>query len=154
MSPHRFLGALLIKHGVIDADGLARAMAVQSPRPTSLGRILEHLGLASEDAVAKTIAEVLHLDHLDGAAPPSTAELTALLPIEFCKKRGVLAIGMNGNVLRLAVSDPSDYSIIQDVEFLTGKQAVPVAVTQTWLETALGLRSEERAAAYELLEDV
>ena len=56
MRAHGFVGDLLIRAGVVDAAGLARALEVQSAQPSTLGRALAGLGLADESVVATTIA--------------------------------------------------------------------------------------------------
>jgi len=56
MSTHGLVGDLLIRAGVVDESGLARALAVQSERVTTLGKALADLGLADESVVASTIA--------------------------------------------------------------------------------------------------
>ena len=60
--------------------------------------------------------------------------VAALLPIAFCLKRGAAPIGFAGAVLRIAVTNPSDYSVLQDAGFRTGKKVVAVVVTQTLVE--------------------
>src|SRR6185295_11010260 len=134
MSSRGFVGDLLIRAGVTDAAGLDRAIAAQSGTANTLGRALASLGLADESAVTAAIASALHLECL-GGEPPAVAEATAaLLPAAFCLKRGIAPLGLDGNVLRVAVTNPMDYSVLQDVQFRTGKKAVAVVVTQTWLE--------------------
>ena len=49
-------------------------------------------------------------------------------------RHGVAPLGFDGNALRVAVTNPMDYSVLQDAEFRTGKKVVAVVVTQTWLE--------------------
>ena len=71
----------------------------------------------------------MHLEYLDGDPPDVGAAVAALLPAAFCQKRGVAPLGVTGNVLRIAVTDPMDYSVLQDAEFRTGKKVVAVVVT-------------------------
>ena len=134
MSAHGFVGDLLIRNGVIDAAGLARANEARSAHPATLGRALASLGLADESVVAATIAKALHLEHLEGEPPAVGQDVLTLLPKDFCQKRGVVPLGFEGNVLRLAVSDPMDDSVLQDVRFRTGRKTIAVVVTQTWLD--------------------
>jgi hypothetical protein len=138
MSSHGFIGDVLIRAGVVDAAGLARGLEAQSRQATTLGRALAGLGLAGESAVAAAVATALHLEHLDGDPPDVDKAVAGLLPVEFCRKRGAAPLGFDGSVLRLAVTNPTDYSVMQDVEFRTGKKIVAVVVTQTWLEKLLG----------------
>ena len=133
MTTHGFVGDLLIRTGVVDAAGLARAADAPTTSGTTIGRKLSVLGLADESVVARTIATAARLDYLDGTMTPAQ-EIVALLPEDFCRKRGVLPLALDGRHLRVAVTDPMDYSVLQDVEFRTGKKTVAVVVTQTWLE--------------------
>jgi type IV pilus assembly protein PilB len=134
MSTHGFVGDLLIREGVIDARGLARGLEARTANGSTLGRALATLGLADESVVAAKIAVALHLEHLDGELPAVAENISALLTPEFCRKRRVVPLGFDGAVLRLAVSDPMDDSVLQDARFRTGRETVAVVVTQTWLE--------------------
>jgi type II secretory ATPase GspE/PulE/Tfp pilus assembly ATPase PilB-like protein/ActR/RegA family two-component response regulator len=74
---------------------------------------------------------------------------TGLLPAEFCRKRSVIPLRVDGALLQLGMSDPLDYSACQDAEFRTGKKVVAVVVTQSWLEKALDHAfAEARANVY------
>jgi len=132
MTTHGFIGQLLIRAGVIDAAGLARALDAR-PNPDTLGHTLAALGLADESVVAATIASALHLEYLEGELPAVDNDILALVPADFCRKRRVVPLGYQGNFLRLAVTDPMDESVVQDVRFLTGKKTVAVVVTQSSL---------------------
>lgn len=134
MSTYGFTGDLLVRAGVVDAAGMARAIEIQSDRAISLGRALADLGLADEAVVASTIASALSLECLAGAPPIVGDDVASLLPAQFCRKYRAAPLGVAGNVLRLALTDPLNYSILQDVEFRTGKRVVAVVVTQTWFE--------------------
>jgi type II secretory ATPase GspE/PulE/Tfp pilus assembly ATPase PilB-like protein/CheY-like chemotaxis protein len=153
MSSHGFVGDLLIRAGVVDAAGLALGIEAQSRQATTLGRALASLGLAEESAVAAAIASALHLEYLDGEPPEIGEAVAALLPIAFCQKRGAAPLGFDGNVLRVAVTNPMDYSVLQDAEFRTGKKVVGVVVTQTWLEKLFRRQQPEadRSATYDML---
>jgi type IV pilus assembly protein PilB len=129
-----FVGDLLLRNGVVDAAGLTRAMETQAADKATLGRALANLGLAEESVVAFTIAAALHLEYLDGEPPAVAAEVAALLKAESCRKRGIVPLTLDGNCLRVAVSDPMDDSVLQDARFRTGRNIRPVVVTQTWLD--------------------
>jgi type IV pilus assembly protein PilB len=140
MSTFGLVGDLLVAAGVVDAAGLARALAVQSTDNATLGRALASLGLAEESVVAATMASGLHLEYLASEPSDVSDAVGKLLSEEFCRKYRAAPLGVEGKVLRLAVTDPLDYSLIQDVEFRTGKRVVTVVVTQSWLETLFSRR--------------
>ena len=154
MSSSGFVGDLLIRAGVVDAKGFALGLEAQSRQGVTLGRAFADLGLAKEADVAVAIASALHLEYLDGDLPEVSVTAAALLPIAFCLKRGAAPLSFDGATLRVAVTNPIDYSVLQDVQFRTGKKAVAVVVTQTWLETLLRRLHPvaDRAAGYDMLD--
>ena len=154
MTSHGFVGDLLLRNGVVDAAGLTRAMETQAADKATLGRTLANLGLAEESVVAFTIAAALHLEFLDGELPAVAAEVAALLKAESCRKRGIVPLTLEGNCLRVAVSDPMDDSVLQDARFRTGRNIRPVVVTQTWLDELCARvypEAERAATTYDML---
>jgi type IV pilus assembly protein PilB len=156
MSSYGFVGDLLIRKGLIDAVGLLRAVEAQAANPATLGRALARLGLADESVVAVETASALHLAFLeydDNQPPQIDAKVVAMLPAEFCKKRGVLPLALEGSGLKVAVIDPLDDSALQDVKFRTGKKITAVVVTQTGFERLYARLHPEktREVAYDML---
>ncbi len=153
MSTYGFVGDLLIRAGVVDAAGLTRGLEAQSKQMTTLGRALAGLGLAEESTVAAAMASGLQLEYRDGPLPEVVESVTALLPAALCRKGGIAPLSAEGKVLHLAVTNPMDYSVLQDVEFRTGKKVVAVVVTLTWLEALLRKLYPEpgRKTSYDML---
>jgi type IV pilus assembly protein PilB len=156
MSTYGFIGDLLIRQGITDAGGVTRALAVPPAQATTLARALAILGLADESVVAAAIASALHLEYVDGELPAIPEDVVALLPAEFCRKSGVVPLGFAGNLLRVAVSDPMNDSVLQDVRFRTGRTTVAVVATQAWIERLCGriYPYESVATSYDMLTSV
>jgi type IV pilus assembly protein PilB len=128
------IGDLLVREGIIDSSGLALAREAQEKYGISLSKALATLGLADEQAMVRTIAKSLHLESLSGESPEVASEVAILLPPDFCRKRMVAPLTLQGKTLRLALVDPMDYSTIQDVEFRTGKRVVSVVSSETQIQ--------------------
>jgi type IV pilus assembly protein PilB len=156
MSPYGFIGDLLIRQGVVDAEGMTRALAVPAAQAMTVGRALAMLGLAEESVVGAVIASALHLEFVDGDLPVIPGDVAALLPAEFCRKAHAVPLGRAGNVIRVAMSDPMNDSVLQDVRFRTGKKAVAVVATQTWIERLSRqiYPPESGATSYDMLTNV
>ena len=128
---HELIESILVSEGLVDLPGLVRAQKVQHRDGGSLGKILDDLGLAQEAEVATTIAKALQLDRPEAGAIDVDKVTAALLPPDFCRRRLVVPIGVEGRSLRLAVANPLDFSTIQDVEFRTGMPVTEVVVSET-----------------------
>ena len=131
------IGDLLVRTGLIDSSGLARAHETQQKNGMSLGKTLAALGLADEEAVSAAIAQSMHLELLSGESPEIRPEVAALLPGDFCHKRLVAPLSLEGNTVRVAFVDPMDFTATQDVEFRIGKQVIPVVASQSRIQSLL-----------------
>src|ERR1700722_3822247 len=157
MTKYNLIGDILIQVALVDSTALDRALAVQSKKNVSLGKALADLGLADERAVTSAIAKGLHLESLDSRLPTLAPELDALLSTQFCQKHLVVPLSLTGNLLRLGMANPLDYSTLQDVTFRTGKQVIAVVASETSILTLLGRSqsdSVESQKTYELLINV
>ncbi len=137
MEKESAIGKILVRAGLIDVAGLARAQEIQKKEGISFGKALITLGLADEQSMTAAIAKSLKLELLNTEFPDVPAEVAALLPADFCRTRMVAPLSAPNKVLRLAVADPLDYSMTQDVEFRTGRQVIPVVATQNAIQTIL-----------------
>jgi type II secretory ATPase GspE/PulE/Tfp pilus assembly ATPase PilB-like protein/ActR/RegA family two-component response regulator len=159
MIPNRFIADLLIKAGVVDRAAITQVAEAQQKNCATLGRALAGLGLADEAVVATAIAAALRLDYVDAQATDPGSSVAKLLPAEFCRKRRVAPVRLEGNVLTLAVADPMDDAVVQDVRFRTGKNTIAVVATETGLEELFGrmypeLKADDQANAYNILQGV
>jgi type IV pilus assembly protein PilB len=137
MEKESMIGNLLVRAGLIDSSGLSRAKKAQEKDGISLSRALATLGLADEQSVTAAIAKSLHLESLGTGLPDVCAEAAAALPADFCRKRGVVPLGLQGKTLRLALTDPLDLATTQDAEFRSGKRVIAVVADPTSIQALL-----------------
>src|SRR6266581_3795259 len=131
------IGEVLVRSGIIDAAGLARAREAQEKNGTSLSQSLATMGLANENAIVAAIARSMRLEELGSELPEVAPEVATLLPSDFCRKRGVIPLSLLGKILRLGISDPMDYSTIQDAEFRSGKRVLAVVAGDTQIQSLI-----------------
>lgn len=103
----------------------------------SLRKALATLGLANEEEIAAAIAKSLRLEVLKDEKPEVPPEVIGLLPGDFCRKRFVVPLSIEGKILRVAFADPTDYTITQDIEFRTGKRVLAAVATETTIQSLL-----------------
>jgi type IV pilus assembly protein PilB len=137
MAKETAIGDLLVRSGIIDATGLARAREAQEKNGISLSRALTTLGLADEEGMVATIAKSMRLEALDRELLEVPQEIAALLPADFCRKRAVVPLSLQGKILRLALADPMDYSTIQDAEFRSGRRILAVVGGHTQMQSLI-----------------
>jgi type IV pilus assembly protein PilB len=135
--PQPLVGEFLVKSGLVEQSGLARALELQARDGGSLGRILAELGIAEEEKVSRVIATSLGLEYTVLDPEELTTDPALSLPPEFCRNRLVVPLGAQGRALRLAMADPLDQSTIQDVGFRTSRWVTAVVASETAILAAL-----------------
>ena len=120
------LGALLVAHRAITQAQLTRAVSEQERSGESLKHVMVRLGIASESDILRVLAahKGIRPWHLDRDAP--MAEAVTLLPPEVCRAHFVLPVKVRGDLLILAMLDPSNMVAIEAARSATGLRIEPV----------------------------
>ena len=141
------LGRILIREGLITRDDLEGALEDQRQTGGRLGAILIRRGATGEEGVHRALASQLSLPFRSPPLVPAPEAREVVRP-EFARKRGVLPLEVQGRSLRVAVLDPLDVTVVEDLRFQTGKRIEVVVSTPRAVSEAL-------ATAYpEALEDL
>lgn len=129
------LGELLIKEGLITTADLDKAISFQRKEGGRLGEVLTKLGLVKEDQIVKVIGKQLAIPFMSyetGMLKPALDQkLENYIPQEFAVKNFVLPISHTLQSLTVAMADPLDLILIDNVRKLTGCEINPVIATKT-----------------------
>jgi general secretion pathway protein E len=118
--PRKLLGQLLLERNLISAADLQNALALQRERHEKIGKILLDLGyLAERDLIAALcdqhqVALLLSADY-----PVAPLELDKVSG-QFLRQFKVLPIDLAGNILMVAMADPSDRETLESLRLFTG----------------------------------
>ena len=134
------LGTLLIERGYIDQEQLDEALRRSAENGERLGEVIVKLGWASEDDLAKVLAEQWHLRYFERSAISFDGKALRRMSWEDASRLEALPIQENdqGDVV-VAVAEPTDARLLALRELL-GDRIDFVVVAKTAIET--GLRSE------------
>ncbi|MFN3168515.1 MAG: GspE/PulE family protein [Phycisphaeraceae bacterium] len=133
------VGDLLVDHGVISAEQLGQALEYQrkSDGRKLLGDVLVELGLVTQGQVMEAVADSYGLPFARIDATMVDPSLTELLPIDYCQKQGVVPMFLVQGKLTVAVSDPANVFLPEEIGRMTGHQVQVVAATQDDIRDAL-----------------
>src|SRR5881628_3425902 len=88
------------------------------------------MNLATEKQIAKALAFQLGFPYVNLAENPPDPTAVVLIPKEVALKRVCVAVGLEKNLLTVAMSDPLLFSLVQDLEFQTGYRIKQVVATR------------------------
>ncbi|MCM8824374.1 MAG: hypothetical protein NC822_06870 [Candidatus Omnitrophica bacterium] len=115
----RLLGEILIDRGIINSNQLQEALEVQKKEGGLLGDILVKLGLAKEEDIAQAIAIEYGLPYLPLDNYEIPREVVKFTSKEFAMKYCLIPIDKVGNILSVAIANPLESSVIEELKKLT-----------------------------------
>ena len=134
------LGSWLIARGRITGIQLKRALLDQSFYGGHLSSSLLKLGYLDEATLSQYLAELFKVPCTSAEEfrniPP---EVIRMLPEQLAQKYQVVPLQVDGKKLRLAMMNPGDILVMDEVSFLTGMQVEPRVSSETNLLDALEL---------------
>ena len=123
------LAGMLVEAGILSPDQVAKVQEIARRERQSLGRILVRDGLVLSRDMATLIALYLGLTMVDLRSETLDPKAIALVPEDLARKHIVLAINQNEGHLSVAMTDPTDLQLVQDLAARTGYIIDPVIAT-------------------------
>jgi type IV pilus assembly protein PilB len=138
-APRVRLGEMLIDKGLISEKQLQQALEYQSQRGHKklLGEVLIELNFVTEQVVLEVLAEGYGVPFVTGTARLADPKVVELLPREFIEEHTVLPLFLVRGVLTVAISEPSNLFLIEEIGRLTGHEVQIVAATSAEIEGSL-----------------
>ena len=148
------LGEMLVERGLLTARQIQQALEYQAQKGHKklLGEVLVELNFVTDEQVLESLAEgyeIPFLTHTSRVADPKVVEL---LPEDFVEQHKVLPLFLVRGVLTVAVSEPANLYLIEEIERLTGHTVQIVAATSA--EIMASLRAYVPAANVFVIDDI
>lgn len=125
------LGDILIEEGILNDLQLAIALGEQRQWGGKLGSVLVKKGFIKEPELASILEKQLGIKwiSLKGREPAPSALCT--LKADVARKFKVFPLALEGDILTIALSDPTDINLIDSLHFMTGKKIRAVMALDT-----------------------
>lgn len=131
------LGAILVKAGHVTASQLQEALAHQRRARVPLGQALIALGYLDEMTMRDALCTQLHVNFFDVDKIDIDQRLARLISERFATRHLIVPLFCAGEVLVVAVDDPSQSGVIESLEGHLGLQVEIVTTTTAKLEAAM-----------------
>jgi len=120
------LGQHLISEGLITREQLSQALAEQRQSKHRLGYVLVKLGLVQEIEITKLLARQSRMPAVDLSRFEVDPRLLKLIPSDMATKYVILPLKREGRTLTIAMADPADHALLEDLKFITRYDLFPV----------------------------
>ncbi len=131
------LGDMLVKATLITKDQLQKALQTQESAGGRIGSNLVKLGFISEDDITSFLSRQYGVPSINLSHFEVDPNVIKLIPSEIAQKHQVIPINRTGNVLTVAMADPSNIFAIDDIKFMTGFKVEPVVAAETSIKNAI-----------------
>ena len=114
------IGQILKGRGVLGEGHIQEALAEQRKHGGLLGQILVAAGACTTGDVALALADQAGLETVDLASAVPQPEALALVDGNSAHAFGVLPLAIEGQTLVVAIADPLNTAVLEDLRFTTG----------------------------------
>ena len=151
LTSRKSLGQLLVERGLLPADDLEKALALQKERPDRLGKILVDLGFVSQQTLYSVLSEQLGIPRVDpeelGEIPVEASKVTP----SFLRQFLLYPFRAEDGRVFVAMADPLDADNIRALEQLMERRIEVRLASEAEilkaLEVSFGLEEDEAAGA-------
>ena len=149
------LGDLLLKEGLISREQLDKALLEGKQNGTRLGYALVKLVFVQETDNTKMLARQFRMPAVDLSRFEVDPRIAKLIPADLATKHLVLPLKRDGRTLTVAMADPTNLGVIDDLKFITRYDIFPVIAGEYTLRNAVEKYYESSDAALQtLLKDI
>ncbi len=138
-SKRKPLGQLLIDKGVVKPEQLERALEEQkrSNHQKLLGEVLVEMRFCTEDQITESLAEAYGVPYARVSPRIADPKTIAILPKEFLEKHQILPLFLVEKTLTVAVSEPANVFLLEEIERVSSFKVQLVAATSRDIRATL-----------------
>jgi type IV pilus assembly protein PilB len=131
------LGQLLLKANIITDEQLKKAQGEQKMRGANLSSVLIEMGFLSEDALLEFLHKRYGHPSINLSEVELDPKLVGLVGGDFMLKNQVVPVRRSGSTLYLAIVDPFNVTVLDDIKFRTGYHIEALVASETDIKTTI-----------------
>jgi type IV pilus assembly protein PilB len=131
------IGDLLVREGIITREQLARALDEQKQSGTRVGYNLVKLGFIQENELTKMLARQYKMPAIDLARFEVDPKIAKMIPSDLATKNLVIPLKRDGRTLTIAMADPTNLGVLDDLKFITRYDIFPVIAGEFTLRNVI-----------------
>jgi type IV pilus assembly protein PilB len=133
------LGQLLLARGVVTDEQIEKALTEQKDKGHHklLGELLVEMNYCTENQIASALAEAYEVPYAQISPKICDPKILEILPREFLEEHIVLPLFKVGNVLTVALSEPTNVFLMDEIERISGCKIQVVCSTAKDIKATL-----------------
>lgn len=148
------LGELLLESGIITEQQLQTALEEQQRTKKKLGDVLLAQGVLTEHQLIEVLEFQLGIPHVTLSRFQIDAKLSQVIPEQMARRYQVLPIRVDGRKLMVAMADPLDLFVIDDLRMSTGFTIEPAIISRGELQRGMARLYGLQDSMNEMIKDL
>ncbi|MEC5161661.1 type II secretory ATPase GspE/PulE/Tfp pilus assembly ATPase PilB-like protein/FixJ family two-component response regulator [Janthinobacterium sp. CG_23.3] len=128
------LAVMLNKRGMLNNAQVQELMRIQQQRKAPMIKLIVERGWLTEKAMHDVIGKQLLIQQVTLDEYSVDAGVAALVPSALCQRQHVVPLAIDSRRLTLAMADPLDVGLLDDLRFVTGLEIAPVLASMTAIQ--------------------
>jgi len=147
------LGNFLVREGLITPEQLENALQEQKANGGMLGSNLVRMGYIEEAELMEFLSKQFGVPSTDPSKLDVDPDVIEMIPGNIVQKYRIVPISLEGQTLTIAMVDPSNIFIIDDIKFLTRKNIRVTVATESSLKSAMDRFYDAGAALEDVMQE-
>jgi len=147
------LGMILIHQGIITQQQLTEALEYQKGSSEKLGKVLVKLGFCSKNDIALALEKQTGIKYISLADYKYSKTLEAYIQPDIMSKFMVLPVKVEGDTLFVAMADPLDFVIKENLRLASGMKIQPLLAHEDEIREIIFQKVGKKYATDELISD-
>jgi type IV pilus assembly protein PilB len=135
---YELIGELLKKNGFATSENIDKALQQQKKVRKKIGELLIEMNALTEVNFLSTLSAQIGVTVVDKEALFSpNSDMVRLIPEPFAREYGVLPLAKKDNGLEVAMKDPENITIVDNLRKLVQCEVIPLLASHSALEQAI-----------------
>jgi len=131
------IGNMLVEARLITKEGLEKAIQEQKKTNEQFSRVLIRLGLIDEESLVSFLGSKFNIPYVDLSKTPIDILAVSLIRYEIAKKYLLFPFRKEDSVLKVAMVDPLNTTVINELVVETGYQIKPHIASETGIRNVI-----------------
>jgi type IV pilus assembly protein PilB len=128
--PRERLGDIIVAMGFAERTQVEAVISQASNSNEPIGRVLLASGLISCDQLASALARRFGLEYMTVDDIVITQDVSKLITPTFARRSRAIPVAVEDNTLLVALTNPQNYPVLDDIGMMTGLSTRPVVVSE------------------------
>ena len=131
------LGELLVSNSLITQEQLLEALEIQRKNGLKLGQILIEKGFITERGLLEFLSKQFSIRFVELSNIEIPPEIFKIIPEATARRYLLIAFSKKDNVLSVAMADPLNIVVLDELKLMTGYNIEPVFALESDIQSAL-----------------